>query len=565
MPKAKLQPKQVGPAPFIAAMARKMGIVKHLDEIIPWDKKRCKLSPGTRILALVINILISRKPLYLLPEFYRSYDCELIFGHGIKADDINDDAIGRLLDMLDGVDLVDIYGQLAMMVNQSIYGHNKLGDVHLDRTSVSLYGAYTHEPEYPEELEVIFGASKAHRPDLKQFTVGMAVNKDGLPLLADIGDGNQPENPWFRKFIPRFDEHYSKENLETFAAIGDAAFVSEENLNRLFSSDRASQISFISRLPATYKEEKWVRSRALSGLGQWINLGKMSEEKNASSYKCYTDRVSIGGVVYRALVYSSTSLEQRKEHSLQKSWEKKREVLLKDCQEAEGSFFACEADALRAAETVIAKHKQSVWTVPYVIKDARKDTCWFVPQKGRKPTKQTVVSGNGHSIQLIFGDPVMNEEKANMEHDLASLFVLITNVSDEEADEQEILRRYKDQSSVEVSFKFLKGPCILGPIFLKKEHRIEALGIIFVIALLIGMAIQIRVRRGVASRQRQHNAGYRQTDAPTIKVILQTFDHVIITCDARGKRTAYYQNDFDAEYILLDCELDEAIWTTVPD
>jgi len=39
--------------------------------MVTWVPKLCRLSPGTLLEALVINILVARKPLYRLEEFYR--------------------------------------------------------------------------------------------------------------------------------------------------------------------------------------------------------------------------------------------------------------------------------------------------------------------------------------------------------------------------------------------------------------------------------------------------------------------------------------------------------------
>ncbi|QGP93154.1 hypothetical protein MGLY_25540 [Neomoorella glycerini] len=61
------------------------------------------------------------------------------------------------------------------------------------------------------------------------------------------------------------------------------------------------------------------------------------------------------------------------------------------------------------------------------------------------------------------------------EKDLASTFVLITNLMDtEKYPDPKVLKEYKEQHAVEKQFRFLKQPVLLGPIFLKNKNRVEA-------------------------------------------------------------------------------------------
>jgi transposase len=49
------------------------------------------------------------------------------------------------------------------------------------------------------------------------------------------------------------------------------------------------------------------------------------------------------------------------------------------------------------------------------------------------------------------------------------------------------MKEYKQQSSVELRFKFLKDPMFVDSLFLKTPERIEALGYVLLIALFIYM------------------------------------------------------------------------------
>ena len=47
------------------------------------------------------------------------------------------------------------------------------------------------------------------------------------------------------------------------------------------------------------------------------------------------------------------------------------------------------------------------------------------------------------------------------------------------------LQLYKEQNGIEKNFSFLKDPVIVNSLFLKKPERIEVLGMILLISLLI--------------------------------------------------------------------------------
>jgi len=47
-----------GPAAMIGQVIRELGIVETVDSMVRWDSKQCKRSPGTHVLAMLINIFM---------------------------------------------------------------------------------------------------------------------------------------------------------------------------------------------------------------------------------------------------------------------------------------------------------------------------------------------------------------------------------------------------------------------------------------------------------------------------------------------------------------------------
>jgi len=62
---------------------------------------RQKVTCGEAVFSMVLNTLgFVDRPLYLFPEFMATKPVELLIREGLKADDFNDDVLGRTLDKL---------------------------------------------------------------------------------------------------------------------------------------------------------------------------------------------------------------------------------------------------------------------------------------------------------------------------------------------------------------------------------------------------------------------------------------------------------------------------------
>ncbi len=79
----------------------------------------------------------------------------------------------------------------------------------------------------------------------------------------------------------------------------------------------------------------------------------------------------------------------------------------------------------------------------------------------------------------------------------AGCFVLLTNVpvrDEGSMDSAALLKTYKGQYGVENDFAFLKDPLTVNDIFLKKPSRIDALGMIMIIALMVWRLMERSMR-----------------------------------------------------------------------
>lgn len=472
-----------GSAPLIAAMCDEIRLSEILDQLITWDEKQCRLSPGLRIKALVVNVLSHRRPLYKVTQAFQNYDLEVLFGAGVTPDALNDDALGRALDKLGETKPETIYLTLALTA-MKIHGVT-IKSMHGDTTSVSVYGDYDYEDD-ADVLNITRGYSKAHRPDLKQFLYGLVTNQEGIPFFGQIEDGNLDDKSWNKKMLTTMQELLPDLGSQKPLYVADSALVTEENLKLL-----KNEIPFVSRLPNTYKLVEELKEEAFAAK-QWQDIGALGQQKNAAHYKFQKKIASLYDREYRFIIVYSSALDKKKAQTIEKNLLKTQEQYDKDAQALAKKSFYCEADAQSALEEFLRKLKDPCFNLKFSISSEEQ----IIRKRGRPSLNASLESKIFYRVQ--YHGISRNEPAVNQLKERASCFVLISNVLNEDnIGDIDLLREYKEQSKVESTFRFLKDPVFVDGIYLKNPQRVVALGYVFLMSLLIFALLQRRVRKNL--------------------------------------------------------------------
>jgi len=86
---------------LISGMNKELGIAKLIDQALPKQSDDKLISYGQLVEAMILNGLgFVGRTLHMYPEYFRDRPVEHLLGKGIKAEYINDDALGRCLDQL---------------------------------------------------------------------------------------------------------------------------------------------------------------------------------------------------------------------------------------------------------------------------------------------------------------------------------------------------------------------------------------------------------------------------------------------------------------------------------
>ena len=136
----------------------------------------------------------------------------------------------------------------------------------------------------------------------------------------------------------------------------------------------------------------------------------------------------------------------------------------------------------------------------------------------------------------------MDKAAVNRARDHARFFVLATDhVHDEGWDDERILAEYRHQHIIEghCGFRWLKGPAAVAPMFLKTPARIAALGLVFILALMVRNYMQWEIRRRLAETDRTlPNMNKQPTAKPTAENIFRYFGGVTVALIYRNGRVA---------------------------
>jgi len=537
--------------PIVSAYCRELGLVKLINEMVP---SQMTVRPGQIIQAMVLDTLSGRSPLYLLENFMAEQDIELLLGENISSDKFSDTNVARALDAIFEVGTSKILTELGSIAIEK-FGLD-LGVVSYDTTSTSLWGEYRGcESEHPPEGPVItHGYSKDHRPDLKQFMTELLCVERGVPIFGRTLDGNSSDKTSNNEILTNISTIMSRNGIGpgAFVYVADSAMVTEKNLKTI------GENLFISRLPANYGECSEAIKKAVSK-DEWMEIGILAETKETKNrpsarYKGVETTVELHGMTYRAIVIHSTAHDSRRQKKLVKSLEASEKKIEKELKGLVKDF-ACEVDALRAI-SIFEKSSTSLHSVnaSIISKEVRK--------RGRPPKGAPSPTRIIYQIEWKVEENKQEVDRLNKE---AGCFVLITNAPTTgkvSLSTTGVLQTYKGQYGVESDFAFLKDPLVTNDIFLKKPSRIDALGMVLIISLMVWRLMERSMRLYVeAEGVTIPGLNKQQTKRPTSYMLTVHMNGIMVIQTTDGQR-AFLRQPKETQIIYLKAlGLNEQVFT----
>jgi len=125
---------------IVAGIIDEIGIVEKINKLLGTDPRE-KINCGEVVKAIILNGLgFVTQPLYLFSNFFKDKAIENLLGVGVKAEELNDDRLGRVMDKLYKYGLSNIFLTIGLEVIKKYGISTKYS--HLDSTSFHLYSQY---------------------------------------------------------------------------------------------------------------------------------------------------------------------------------------------------------------------------------------------------------------------------------------------------------------------------------------------------------------------------------------------------------------------------------------
>ncbi len=103
---------------IVAGIIDHIGLVEEVNRLLGTDSRQ-HVSPGIALKAMLLNALgFVCAPLYLFEQFFVGKATEHLLGPGIQAEHLNDDRLGRLLDLIYQYGTTELFVKVAMEASQ---------------------------------------------------------------------------------------------------------------------------------------------------------------------------------------------------------------------------------------------------------------------------------------------------------------------------------------------------------------------------------------------------------------------------------------------------------------
>jgi transposase len=554
--------------PLVLGVLRRLEVATVIDRLIPPHPAH-GLSCGRGVEALVLAILDGHHVLYKVGKRLEERGMVTLLQPGLTQAALHDYRLGHILAALFAANLNTMFSAVALKALE-VYAIPTPW-LHQDTTTIALYGAYEDDPQTPGAPRPAYGHSQDGRDDLKQVLLSLGVSGDsGLPLRVGLRDGNRSDSVE----TPLAIEECLALGLDGVRGIvADSKAYSRRTLG-LCLEHRIGLVTLVPRTCAVRQElEAWGHQHpALPLLVE--KPGRTQDEAprrwhGQSVLRQVEVEYSDGRIVHETLrfvVVHSSQLAQQQTQTYSAAQAKEAEVVVAHMTHVQARWFACEADA--AAAIAEYEHRGSG-------RRGRRPQAWRYHAVRYRVVADTRLTRRARRGRPAKTDPPPTEAGYRLAVEVAVLdkpeeehgwTVLATTVSAEVCTDAEILQAYQEQhTTVEPSFRWIKNPAAIAPVWLGKPERIAALAMLTVRGLLVYSVIQRQVRLYLLTHDQQLPGNKGLTATPTAAVVLALFTQVALVRLWIGEQEVAQLSGVQPHHLLVCDALGlDSSWYAVP-
>lgn len=472
-----------GKAGLITGLSQEINLHKVFDQHLEKKSGRSPEIPyGSLAQMMLINVADDHHPLSRLDEYFENVDLESLLGHSVDINHLNDDRFGGFLDAMHEAGCERIYSTVAYNAFKR-YGI-KVSNMNFDTTSKVMWGEYETDEGTTGVIDISFGYSKQKRFDKKQLKFSLGTT-NGICLDGQVLSGNLDDKTYNLENLPRAkrikDTYLEKD--DDFFYIADSAAFTKDFLQKA----KGMEIDVITRMTDNLVAVKNAFDKALENLDalEVVKIG--TPPKNPSVYRVAEDTCEYHDVPLKMAICYSEKLKPQKEKTLERRITKEEKALTDIANPLKTRVFACKEDAQLEINKLKDKKLSKINYHDITLRIVEKET----RRRGR-PSKDP----QKNQIQVSFLVALnfeRNDSQIKRHLDKECLFVVASTKLSMSA--CEILKEYKTQSAVERKFQFMKSTQFIDSFYLDSPKRIESLGYLLLLLMLLLSVAEFVVRR----------------------------------------------------------------------
>ena len=524
----------IGVLPILDHFLQRLRLQQFLQDHLPREDRRSRVSTASGLLLLLKNLLVSREPLYGVGEWAARYAPGSLGLSPAQLPSLNDYRVGRCLDRLYDADIPTL--TLAVVVHAVREFGVELDELHNDSTTITFHGDYESADRERTlrgrlRLAVTWGHNKDHRPDLKQLLYILTVTRDGaVPVQFRVQSGNATDD---RSHRATWDLLCKLTGRRDFLYVADCKLATAENMAYIHQHGGR----FLSVLPRTRAEDAAFRTKILEGRVCWRRIHDKYDDDGdlVDRFSVHEPEItSIEG--YRLIWYHSTRKAEvdalARHHRIERALGRLAELRQKLA--SPRTRYRQRAKVAAAVEAILRDTETEAW-IEVTIEERATET--FRQQRRGRPNAQSLYVRQekmGFDLKCQVNHARLAEAAR-----CDGIFPLITN--DMKMSAKDSLLAYKHQPMIEKRFAQLKTDFVVAPVYLKEVSRIQALLCMYFFALLVESLLERELRRAMERQEIESLPLYpegRGCRRPTARKVIDLFEDVQRHELSAGKRPA---------------------------
>jgi transposase len=507
--KVEFETRTIGPLVLTTPVLRNLGFGEIVNRHCPIAEQG-DIDHGTIAEVVVQCRLSDPRALYDMMDWADKYAIPELCSGVERAEQVNDDRVGRMLDAIYDRRPI-IWGELMANAVRR-YGID-LSRLHADTMPIKFAGLFANQPddESVPRLEEGYNPQGEWVKQLKLFA--MATGDGGLPVWFDALNGGDGDSP---AYAPQFEAFCQHANLATLLPLQEMIILGDRKMptqDNQFIWLRAG-VGFIG--PVTTQEQDSQTLRRL------LDEGRKWEE---STYVARRDRKKPPEerTLYRYLGHTVTLTDEEmgEEYQVRHLYVHSSALAAHEASRRQSEMAAIEAEIQRIQGIV---NKYDYRTAEITVQRVQKKAF-----KKRRAQRYFTIKVLEHAdrpdapLELTY---TIDWQQVDQDAELDGVYLLVAGGPAAQLEDEQILTEWKGQYKVEHCFRRVNGLFLVGPVFLKKSHRIVSLIFLIMVGSLVAGLIERQVRRVLTELQEPIHGLMpegRDNLRPTVERIFKAF------------------------------------------